>query len=295
MRPFAIGIDIGATNVKGAVVSMTCEVVARQSLPMRDGNAVAVAREMIADFETKAGGHAQWIGVAAPGIADPAGRSIWWMQGRLAEVQGVDWPKLLERPAPVLNDAQAALLGEVFHGGGEAADDRNIVMLTLGTGVGGAAMVDGQLLRGRLGRAGHFGHICLDPKGAADLVNMPGSLEDAIGDCTIRRRSDGRFNSTLELVQRLDDDEAAREIWRRSIRALACAIASLANVLDPSMVILGGGMIAAGERLFAPLRAEMDKVEWRPHGQAVRIVPATLGEFAGAIGAAWNAMNAGKS
>lgn len=292
MTPYAIGIDVGATNVKGITVSMTCEVLARRSIPMRDGDLATVVREFVTELQTPIGVSAQWLGLAAPGIADPAGRSIWWMQGRLAEVAGLDWSKLFGRPVPVLNDAQAALLGEVFHGA--EAEYANVIMLTLGTGVGGAAIVDGELLRGRLGRAGHLGHISLDPEGAADIVNTPGSLEDAIGDCTIGRRSEGRYHSTLELVRRLDDCPQARQIWSKSIRALACGIASLVNVLDPSTVILGGGIVAAGEKLFAPLRAEMDKVEWRPHGQAVRIVPAAAGEYAGAIGAAWNAMNRAK-
>ena len=102
------------------------------------------------------------------------------------------------------------------------------------------------------------------------------------------RRSGGRFKSTAELLAARDDQ--ATLIWEDSIRALACGVASLINVLDPEVVILGGGMIAAGDRLFVPLGAEMKKVEWRPHGRSVRIVPAAAGEFAGALGAAYNAM-----
>src|SRR5262249_34524652 len=122
------------------------------------------------------------IGVAAPGIAAPDGRAIWWMQGRVAEVQGFDWTAHLRRGAhvPVLNDAQAALLGEAWRGA--ATGLSNVVMLTLGTGVGGSAIVDGQLLRGHLGRAGHLGHICLDVNGERDIFNTPGSLEQAIGE-----------------------------------------------------------------------------------------------------------------
>jgi glucokinase len=211
------------------------------------------------------------------------------MQGRLVELQGYDWNRCLRARSgrvPVLNDAHAALLAELWQGA--ARGFRNAILLTLGTGVGGAAVVDGRLLRGHLGRAGHLGHISLDPRGRRDIVNTPGSLEEAIGDCTIERRSNGRFRSTAELVA-ADDDEA-RRIWADAIRALACGIASLVNVLDPEIVIVGGGMIAAGEKLFAPLRKELDEVEWRPHGRAVKIVPATLGEFAGAIGAARNAI-----
>ncbi len=214
------------------------------------------------------------------------------MQGRLAEVEGLDWTVFLARwkCVPVLNDAQAALLGEVWHGA--AAGRRNVMMLTLGTGVGGAAMVDGRLLKGHLGRAGHLGHICMDIDGPPDIVNTPGSLEEAVGNCTIEQRTGGRFSSTLDLADahRGGDAEATR-VWSRMIRALACGIASLVNVLNPEVVVIGGGISLAGDVLFEPLEKELTKVEWRPHGQRVKIVPAKLGEYAGAYGAAWNAMN----
>ena len=288
-RAIAIGIDIGATNVKGVVVDdRDGSVRAHNAVALEGRPAPDVAREVVWQLERT--GDAATVGVAAPGIAGADGRSIWWMQGRLAELQGVDWSAVLERssPVPVINDAQAALLGEVWKGA--AAGCANVIMLTLGTGVGGAAMVDGKLLRGHLGRAGHLGHISLDPRGPLDIVNTPGSLEEAIGDCTIERRTGGAFRSTLELVKRSGESRVALETWANSIRALACGLASLVNVLDPEMIVIGGGISAAGDKLFVPLAVEMEKVEWRPHGREVRIVPAALGEYAGAIGAAWNAM-----
>lgn len=79
-------------------------------------------------------------------------------------------------------------------------------------------------------------------------------------------------------------------MWTRSIRALAAGVASLVNVADPEVVIIGGGIARAGAALFDPLNALLDQFEWRPHGQRVRVVPAALGEHAGALGAAWNAI-----
>ena len=285
---YAIGIDAGATNVKGVGVDASGKILAKRSRAVGREKVDDIAAELLMDLYETCGGRADAVGVAAPGIASPDGRSILWMQRRLAEVQGIDWAKRLERSdgVPVLNDAQAALLGEVWQGAARGCD--NVISLTLGTGVGGAAMVDGHLLRGHLGRAGHLGHISLDPRGMPDIVNTPGSLEDAIGDCTIERRSGGRFKSTAELLAAPDDE--ARKIWFDSVLALACGLASLINVLDPEVVIIGGGMIAAGAKLFDPLSDELNKVEWRPHGRAVRVVPAAAGEYAGALGAAFNAM-----
>jgi len=166
------------------------------------------------------------------------------------------------------------------------------MLLTLGTGVGGAAIVDGRLLRGHIGRAGHLGHISLDPDGSPDITGTPGSLEDAIGNCTIAQRSNGRFSTTSELVKAYQEGDAgAADVWLRSVKALAAGVVSLANVLDPEVVILGGGIVKAGDALLTPLRKWIDEFEWRPTGNAIRIATASLGEMAGAWGAAANALN----
>jgi glucokinase len=209
------------------------------------------------------------------------------MPGRLPGLEGLDWQQWLEMdsPVPVLNDARAALLGEVWLGAAKGAT--NVVLLTLGTGVGGAAMVDGKILRGHINRAGHLGHISLDPNGALDITNTPGSLEDAIGECTLARRSGGRFNATRELVVAYRSGSTeARELWLRSIRGLAASVAGFVNVLDPEVVVIGGGIADADDALFQPLQNALDEFEWRPGGARVRIVKAALGRNAGATGAA---------
>lgn len=289
-EPYAIGCDIGVTHVKVVTVSPGGEVLSRRQIdtladrPDWPGR----VRDVIAATE-QAHGPAAWVGMAAPGLAAPHGRCISWMKGRLGEVEGLDWGEFLGRPARVLNDAQAALLGEVWQGA--AKGSQNVMLLTLGTGVGGALMVDGRLLKGHIGRAGHLGHVSLDLDGPPDIVNTPGSLEDAIGNCTLSARSGGRFETTHDLYAAHQRGDAfATELWTRSIRALAAGVASLVNVADPEVVIIGGGIARAGAALFDPLNALLDQFEWRPHGQRVRVVPAALGEHAGALGAAWNAI-----
>ncbi|HLK56868.1 MAG TPA: ROK family protein [Chthonomonadaceae bacterium] len=291
-RPYAIGIDVGGTNIKTVAVTSAGERLFQSQQPTAE-NETAWAeriREQIAQIEAQQGEPATWIGLAAPGLAAPDGRSIAWMQGRMASVQGLDWTSYLQssRTIPVLNDAHAALLGEAWLGA--AAGCQNVVLLTLGTGVGGGAIVNGHLLRGHIGRAGHLGHISLDAAGSPDIVGAPGSLEDAVGDCTILERSGGRFASTEQLVaaHRAGDAEATA-LWQRTLQALAAGLVSLINVLDPEVVILGGGMAKADDALFLPLQAYLDRWEWRPTGSRVRLVAATLGEFAGAFGAAVNA------
>ena len=175
---------------------------------------------------------------------------------RMDGLEGFDWGRFLERAdaVSVTNDAHAALLGEVWQGAARGKTDA--VLLTLGTGVGGAILADGHLLRGAIGRAGHLGHLSLDPHGPISILRTPGALEELIGECSLGARTGGRFQTTRALLAAAEAGDAeAAEVWATSIRALACAIASCINVLDPEIVILGGGITEAGDRLWRPLAA----------------------------------------
>ncbi len=290
---YGIGIDLGGTNVKVVAVTREGTVLKREHFGTADESAgrwMDGVKACVAGLEHELG-PSDSIGVASPGLAARDGRSIAWMMGRLESVMGVDWTNLLQRKrrVPVLNDAHAALLGEVW--GGAAKGARDAVMLTLGTGVGGAILCDGNLLKGHLGRAGHLGHLSLNPDGVKDIVNTPGSLEDAIGECTLPKRGNGRYSSTKALVEAHQaGDAVASRIWLTSIRALAAGMASIANAVDPEVFILGGGISGAGDALMTPLRKYLDEFEWRPTGQGVRIVFAKLGDESGALGAAWNGL-----
>src|SRR5688500_5425057 len=152
---YAIGIDIGVTNVKAVAVTEAGEILLSDQTATQAQTPTWPTRVKgyLQHIEHRRGREAQWIGIAAPGLAAPDGTCIGWMQGRLGEVQGLKWTQYLERnkPVPVLNDAQAALLGEVWKG--SAIGAQNAILLTLGTGVGGAMMVDGRILKGHIGRA----------------------------------------------------------------------------------------------------------------------------------------------
>lgn len=291
---YAAGIDLGGTRIKMVAVTEAGEEL-RRAVGGTEGSGggwIERIRAWLAELERELGGPPGWVGLAAPGLVARDGRSIAWMRGRLETLQGLDWTERLELglPVPVVNDAHAALLGEAWLGA--ARGRRDVMLLTLGTGVGGGALVGGRLLAGHFGRGGHLGHIALDADGAPDIVGTPGSLEDAIGDCTVGARSGGRYSSTEALVEALRaGDGDAEAVWLRSVQRLACGIASLINVLDPEMVVLGGGIARAGPDLFRPLAGFLDAVEWRPLGSATPVVPAELGEFAGAYGAARHAMN----
>jgi glucokinase len=287
----AIGIDLGGTQIKGVVVSADGGVSRRELRSTGDdGSDARRFADVIRNLADELGRDLP-VGVSAPGLVRPDGRAIGWMPGRLSGLENLDWSEFLARgrSVPVTNDAHASLLGEAWIGA--ARGFRDVILLTLGTGVGGAILADGRLLRGHLGRAGHLGHICLDLDGPPSIVGTPGALEVFCGNYNVRERTGGRFGTTHDLVAAYSagDGEAAKS-WLRSIHALACAVASFANVIDPEAVILGGGIAQAGDALFTPLAAELAKIEWRPANHAVKLLPAALAEWAGAIGAAGEAL-----
>jgi glucokinase len=292
---YAIGVDLGGTNIKVAVVSEEGEILGRSTSETWDASAGSWAetiKQKIKEIENDRGEPARWIGLAAPGLAARDNLSIASMPGKLRGLEGLNWTDFLQssRPVPVLNDAHAALLGEAWIG--VAVDYSNVVLLTLGTGVGGAILAEGRLFRGHIGRAGHLGHISLNPDGPPDMVGTPGSLEQTIGNSTLPARSGGRFSSTRQLVEaHLKGDTQATDVWLRSLYNLAVGITSIVNALDPEVIIIGGGIAQAGPALFDPLDRFLERVEWRPQGQRVRIIPAALGDLAGTLGAAYHAMH----
>lgn len=301
---YAIGVDLGGTQVKYVVVTPAGEIL-RQLSGRTDGFTntdgppsdlpwINPIRAALSQLQEDQGQTASFIGLAAPGLAAGDSRSIAYMPGRMQWLEGLNWTDALQSPipVPVLNDSQAALLGEVWLGSARGLSE--VILLTLGTGVGGAILSGGRLLKGHIGRAGHLGHLSLNTEGAPDICGTPGSLEDAIGECTLRVRSGGRYGFTRDLVQDYEQgDEEAAVVWLRSVWALACGIASLINILDPEALVIGGGIAAAGSRLFDPLNKMMDKVEWRPGGRHVHILQAAAGDYAGALGAACYAIRGG--
>ena len=290
-----VGIDMGGTRIKAVLHNAaTDEEIDRTIQPTGDNGATdgtppwaTAIKELIEAWEQEHGVIIEAVGIACPGLASRDERIIEYLPGKLEGLEGFNFSEFLGRHSRMINDAHAAMLGELAEGA--AQGKRDLVMLTLGTGVGGAILSNGQLLRGRIGRAGHCGHLCLDPSGELSATGTPGSLEDAIGNHSVKQRSNGRFESTLDLINAVNDGDAeAKAIWDKSVEALACGVCSLINIIDPEAVLIGGGIAEVGDLLFEPLAAHLDHIEWRPGGQSVDILHASLGEWAGAIGALAN-------
>ena len=293
---YTIGLDLGGSCVKAVVVTPDGKTLTSHNLPFdaeADMEWANRLRELVQSIEEDQDGKPDNMGFSAPGLAALDGSCITHMPVRLGGLVGLNWQKFFDfgKAIPVLNDGHAALLGEAWLGA--AKGFQTVILLTLGTGVGGAALVEGKLLRGRTGKAGHFAHTSLGPDGPQDDCGCPSSLELAIGNCSILERSNGRFTHTGEMMEAIENgDDEAEKIWRKSVKGLATAICSFSNILDPEAVILGGGIAKAGDRLFVPLREYLDPLLWKTDDYEIRLLPAHLGDLAGAYGAAANALNA---
>ena len=293
MDSVAIGIDLGGTRIKAIAIDAKGNLLHENYQPTNDGdgmvwkNAVAAAvKELQGILKTEK----ICIGLSAPGLPNENNTAIAFMPGRMQGLENFSWKDFLLHPTYVLNDAVAAMMGEVKFG--SAKNKKNAVMLTLGTGVGGAILIDGKPYQGAFNKVGHIGHMAINDEGDPDVTGMPGSLEECIGNCTIEKRSQGKFTSTQELLDACKKGDAfAKKIWLKSVRQLAVGLASVSNILSPEVIVLGGGIIQAGNDLFEPLKEYMNIYEWRPGGNKTEIVKASFGDLAGAIGVASYAMS----
>jgi len=292
MTEIAIGVDLGGTRIKAVTIDASGNVLNQLYQPTNDGddtiwkNSVAQA---VKDIKGKINKQDIVIGISAPGLPNDSNRAIAFMPGRLQGLENFDWTNFLQQQTWVLNDAVAAIVAEAKFGA--AKNKKNVVMLTLGTGVGGAILIGGKPYQGAFNKAGHIGHMVIDDEGDCDVTGMPGSLEECIGNVTLEKRSQGKFISTKEMLRAYRDGDAfAKEVWLKSVKQLAIGLASVTNILSPETIVLGGGITECGKDLFDPLEDYMKMYEWRAGGNGVEVVKATYGDMAGAIGVACFAM-----
>lgn len=297
----AIGVDVGGTKLVAASVAADGSILERRRQSTPAGNGEQVLRTVLEIVEAlDDDGLPVGIGIAA--IVDPAGVVRYGpnigvrdlpLADRVAEATG--------RRAVVKNDATAAAYGEARVGAGEGAG--SIVMLTLGTGVGGGIVIDGRVVEGREGFAGELGHVIVSEGGRRCPCGNSGCVEayasgTAIGLLARERLVDREVETTLREVVQLDGkavtsaaqggDAFARSVLEEAGRWLGVAMASLANALDPELIVIGGGAaIQAGEFMIPAARDAMaERLIGRGHREAPAVVPATLSDDAGMIGAA---------
>jgi glucokinase len=282
-----IGIDLGGSAIKlgrfGPDGGCRAELTLATPQPATPEAVVAAivagVNQIDPDHQTRA------IGLGTPGPADAAGR-VARVAINLAGWQEVPIADLIEaqtgRPTTVANDANCAGLGEAWLGAGQSLQD--VILLTLGTGVGGAIILDGQLFVGRQGTAGELGLITLNPDGPPCNSGNRGSLEQY---CSVQaiQRTMGMTPAALYDLARAGDRQAI-VFWQHYGAWLGAGLTSLIYVLTPEAIILGGGISAAWEFFLPATRLEVEKRVLPSSREGLQILIAELGNRAGMVGAA---------
>lgn len=282
-----IGLDLGGTSIKLGRFDRQGQclqgLVVPTPQPAYPEAVLAAMVEAIAQLDPD--NQCCAIGVGTPGPADADGR-IARVAINLAGWQNIPLADWLEektgKPAILANDANCAGLGEYWLGAGRSF--QNLILLTLGTGVGGAVVLNGELFVGRGGTGAELGLITLNPDGPDCNSGNQGSLEQYTSIQAIRRRT-GLEPEELGNRARVGDPEAIA-FWEEYGRDLGAGIASLVYVLTPEAVIIGGGISASAEFFFPSLRLELEKRVLPSSREGLQLLRAELGNQAGIVGAA---------
>lgn len=302
----ALGIDVGGTKIACFRVSRDGRVLARETVPTPADDAEETMAAMIGVARRLRTSDVVAIGVGAAGMVD-ANRGVLRFAPNLA------WRELpiarrieeaLGSPCQMDNDANVAAWGEWRFGAGRGY--RHMLLVTVGTGIGGGIVADGRLFRGAHGFAAEIGHIVVEPGGPLCGCGNRGCWEQvASGSAIGRLGRQAAIEHPHSVVARLAagrpeaitgrlvteaarrGDEVAAGILTEVGRRLGEGMAGLANVLDPQVIVIGGGAVEAGDLLLAPARAAFEPaVEGPDHRAPIQIVAAQLGNDAGAVGAA---------
>ncbi len=292
-----LGLDLGGSNLKWVVAAVDGDgwrVLAREQVPTRlvadpAGVPAAIVDQLaeVAAAAVQRTGAVTSVGIGVPGLFDPARGTIRFLPNvpgpgagePVAEPVGL----AAAAPAALINDARAFGLAELRLGAGRGA--ASMIGLTLGTGVGGVIAIDGRVHQGHDGTGGEMGHQTIDPDGPWCGCGNRGCLE-----AYTRADQIAAACGTATAEEAVRAAQAGEERARRGIREVArylgIGIANMITVITPDRVVLGGGVAAAGELLFEPIRDEIARRVRTTSPSAVTLVRAELGTWAGAIGAA---------
>ena len=311
MKRASIGIDIGGTNVKLGLVDERGRVLLHDNFLTRHARS---REEMFDKLSAHVGVLAAearsrrlrlaGVGIGAPGPIDVERGFVYffpnipgWKDTPLKNIL----QKRLRLPVFVDNDANAMALGESLFGAGRGA--KNVVALTLGTGIGGGLILDGKLFHGATFSAAELGHMVVDPQGPLCACGNRGCIEAFVGNGYFVREVRAQLKGKKSILKRWIKEgkelspklvqEAARQgdafskaQWKRTGDRLGTFLAGMVNLLNPDLIVIGGGIALGGELVLGPIRAALKKKAFPIASRFVKVVPAVLGNDAGLVGAA---------
>lgn len=301
---YAIGLDVGGTNLKGGLVDGKGKL--RVSLSEATPRSVEGFKEVAESFFAKLGSGVsiRAVGIGCKGVVDSKTTIVVRSPGDLRHLEGHSLRDLVSaaaggKPVYADNDARIALIAEWLWGAAKGCE--NVLMLTLGTGVGGAMLMQGQIMRGAHGVAGHVGHMTIDLHGPMCICGNYGCLETVFSARAIEAEAfsaahrrvhsvltdRGQSSDCAQVFQAAaESDEAAKWIIDRATQHLSAAVASLVHLVDPELIILGGQIAESGPQLLDPLREELRRRTRFLIGHDLPIVFPRVPSHTGVIGAA---------
>jgi glucokinase len=294
-----IGVDLGGTKILAGVVDREGTIQTRRERPTPVESEDVLLAALYEAVDELLDGEVEAIGFGIPSTIDQRrGRAVSSVN---IPLQDVDLRDLVSDrfglPCRIDNDANAAAIAEWRVGAGRGT--RNLIMLTLGTGVGGGLILDGRPFRGSVGAAAELGHMVIEHDGrpCPGSCTGRGHLEAYLTGEAAERDAEEAFGEAADshtlIARAREGDEAALSILRQTGRRLGSALGSLVNIFDPEVIVIGGGFGAAADDFLVDPAREVLHREARPPGRdSVRVVPAQLGPDAGLIGAGFVAFEA---
>ncbi|MFH1074415.1 MAG: ROK family protein [Candidatus Firestonebacteria bacterium] len=316
---YAIGVDLGGTNIAAGIVNSSGKVVLREKLPTlaKLGGKVVLSRisQAISSLISKAGPNVRkniiGIGIGTPGLVEHK-RGIVREPPNLPGMDGVNIKKYMEarfkKKTFIANDANAYAVGEHTFGAGKGT--KNMVCITLGTGLGGGIIIEGKLYVGSFETAGELGHVIIRKEGKPCLCGSRGCVETYVGANFMVNRvkkdiKNGKKTAIIKLVNgdlskitplileiaARKNDKYAQALWNEMGAEIGTALISIVNTLSPEVIVIGGGISKAGDILFDPIKKQFNKIGFRFLRKRVKIVPGKLSDDAGVLGSSslvWN-------
>lgn len=314
MRDVFAGVDIGGTRIKAGLVDRTgqlieLEVFKTAECPDAESLLDKITRLLVA-LTRSAGVRLIAVGVGCPGRIDFAAGRVVWLKSKLEFLENLPLASWLSErlgcPVVCDNDANAILVGEMQYGAGRGA--RDVIGITVGTGIGGAFAVGGNLVRGHNWAAGHFGYMSYDPRGPRHACGNNGIFEEQASQSGIQRQircaAEAGEISTLTARIAAGEDPGIRELFQSveardqlgqrlaqgMITGIGVMTANLIFALDPELVLVGGGILKSCSGIVELLRHEVaSRLDYMPF-DAMQILPMALGDTAGVLGSASLAM-----
>lgn len=305
MENIFVGLDLGGTNAQGISASANGEIIGKEKIPTRASEGSDAVLEDLAEMiESLAQGRPlAAVGLGVPGLLDLD-------QGTCVFSGNLNWrnvsivKELSQRvgaPVAMDNDVRVAALGEFVRGKAQSCND--FIYITVGTGIGAGIFIDNRLLRGPGWSAGEVGHMVLSPQGPACTCGSKGCLEALASATAIAR--EGRtaaganpasiLNTLVFNPEEIDaalvfqaaalSDKAAVEVVDTAMTWLGIGVANLVNIFNPQLVVIGGGVSLAGERLLTPVRNQVAKLAMPVQREMVKITTSAMGDAAGVQGA----------